>query len=202
MTFGRIKVIFIQIRIKFIYDPSNRNRSNHRMRIQPFKHISFLFLIVFGFCFLGIIIAVRADSLKNDVAAKEHKAMIVVDPAFHIRYDRHIHIKAEHPHVSKTTVYRNLNLLAEDGSIRKIQIPGEADRFDHNTYDHYHVRCLKCGKVFDVDMAVIPDMESRINDNHGFVFLGCDIVFRGICPKCKVDFEKAKSENEEKRNEE
>ena len=105
------------------------------------------------------------------------------------------YIKAEYPNVSKTTVYRNLNLLAEDGSIRKIQIPGEADRFDHNTYDHYHVRCLKCGKVFDVDMAVIPDMESRINDDHGFVFLGCDVVFKGICPKCNIDFEKAKSED-------
>ena len=104
-------------------------------------------------------------------------------------------IKAEYPNVSKTTVYRNLNLLAEDGSIRKIQIPGEADRFDHNTYDHYHVRCLKCGKVFDVDMAVIPDMESRINDDHGFVFLGCDVVFKGICPDCNTEPQNAESQN-------
>ena len=108
-------------------------------------------------------------------------------------------IKADHPNVSKTTVYRNLNLLAEDGSIRKIQIPGEADRFDHNTYDHYHVRCLKCGKVFDVDMAVIPDMESRINDDHGFVFLGCDVVFKGICPDCNNDPKKAKSKDDEEK---
>lgn len=96
-------------------------------------------------------------------------------------------IKAEHPSVSKATVYRNLNLLAEDGSIRKLQIPGEAERFDHNVREHYHVRCLKCGRVFDVDMAVIPELESRINDRHGFVFLGCDIVFKGICPDCNTD---------------
>ena len=102
-------------------------------------------------------------------------------------------IKADHPNVSKTTVYRNLNLLAEDGLIRKIQIPGEADRFDHNTYDHYHVRCLKCGKVFDVDMAVVPDMESRINDKRGFVFLGCDVVFKGICPECNSGSEEAET---------
>ena len=110
------------------------------------------------------------------------------------------YIKAEYPNVSKTTVYRNLNLLAEDGSIRKIQILGEADRFDHNTYGHYHVRCLKCGKVFDVDMAVIPDMESRINDNHGFVFLGCDVVFKGICPDCNIEPERAKSKDSKKNN--
>ena len=104
-------------------------------------------------------------------------------------------IKAEHPHVSKTTVYRNLNLLAEDGLIRKIQIPGQPDRFDHLTHDHYHVRCLKCGKVFDVDMAVVPDMESRINDKRGFVFLGCDVVFKGICPDCNIKPKNTESQN-------
>ena len=102
-------------------------------------------------------------------------------------------VRAEHSNISKNTVYRNLNLLAEAGSIRKIQIPGEADRFDHLTHDHYHVRCLKCNKVYDVDMAVIPDMESRINDNNGFVFLGCDVVFNGICPDCNNESEKEKS---------
>ena len=105
------------------------------------------------------------------------------------------YIKAEYPNVSKTTVYRNLNLLAEDGLIRKIQIPGEADRFDHLTHDHYHIRSLKCGKVFDVDMAVVPDMESRINDKHGFVFLGCDVVFKGICPDCNTEPKNAESQN-------
>lgn len=104
-------------------------------------------------------------------------------------------IKADHPNVSKTTVYRNLNLLAEDGLIRKIQIPGEPDRFDHLTHDHYHVRCLKCGKVFDVDMAVVPDMESRINDKRGFVFLGYDVVFKGICPDCNTEPKNAESQN-------
>ena len=100
------------------------------------------------------------------------------------------YIKDKYPNVSKTTVYRNLNLLAEDGSILKVQIPGEAECFDHQVHDHYHIRCLKCGKVFDVDMDVIPDMEARIKADHGFVFLGCDIVFKGICPKCNIDAEK------------
>ena len=93
-------------------------------------------------------------------------------------------IKTEHPSVSKTTVYRNLNLLSDDGTIKKIEIPGEADRFDHCTADHYHVRCLRCGRVFDVDMDALPPMEEQIRDAHGFVFLGCDIVFKGICPEC------------------
>ena len=61
-------------------------------------------------------------------------------------------IVQDHPHISRGTVYRNLNRLAEIGKIRKINIPGRAERFDHLCHDHYHVRCEKCGRIFDVDM--------------------------------------------------
>lgn len=90
----------------------------------------------------------------------------------------------EYPNISKVTVYRNLNQLAENGEIRKIEVPGGADRFDHRSYDHYHARCLKCGRVFDVDMDYIPNLEEKIRDAHGFEFQGHDLIFKGICPKC------------------
>ena len=36
----------------------------------------------------------------------------------------------EHPTVSKATVYRNLNGLVEAGRVRRVSVPGQADRFD------------------------------------------------------------------------
>ena len=94
-------------------------------------------------------------------------------------------IVKEHPTVSKATVYRNLNLLSEMGEIRKMEIPGGPDRFDHRCHDHCHVRCEKCGRVFDVDMDYVPGLEKGIRDSHGFAFTGYDILFRGICPECR-----------------
>lgn len=91
----------------------------------------------------------------------------------------------EHPYISRGTVYRNLNQLSESGEIRKLEIPGGADRFDHRCHDHYHARCLKCGQVFDVEMEYIKDLEKKIKDTHGFEFSGHDIMFKGICPECK-----------------
>ena len=91
----------------------------------------------------------------------------------------------EHPHISRGTVYRNLNQLSESGEIRKLEIPDGADRFDHRCHDHYHARCLKCGQVFDVEMEFIKDLEKKIKDTHGFEFSGHDIMFKGICPECK-----------------
>lgn len=91
----------------------------------------------------------------------------------------------EHPNISRGTVYRNLQRLCEMGEIRKREIPDGADRFDHLCSNHYHVRCVKCGRVFDVDMEYMADIDKSIKDTHGFVFTGHDIVFKGICPECK-----------------
>ena len=96
-------------------------------------------------------------------------------------YDK---IVKTYPHISRGTVYRNLNRLSEMGKICKMAVPGGADRFDHLTHEHYHARCLKCGRVFDVDMEYIPDLEKKIKDAHGFEFTGHDIVFKGICLDC------------------
>ena len=93
-------------------------------------------------------------------------------------------IVKEHPTVSRATVYRNLNRLSETGNIRKIEIPGGPDRFDHQRHEHYHVKCAKCGRVFDVDMDYNSDLEEKIKDAHGFQFTGHNIIFTGICPEC------------------
>lgn len=95
-------------------------------------------------------------------------------------------IEREHPHISRGTVYRNLNRLAQEGKIRKIEVPGGADRFDHLCHDHCHVRCEKCGRLFDVDMEFVFGLEKNIRDSHGFQFTGYDIIFKGICPECRT----------------
>lgn len=94
-------------------------------------------------------------------------------------------ILKEHPTISRATVYRNLNLLSEMGKIRRLEIPGSADRFDHISTNHCHVKCKVCGRVFDVDMDFIIGLEKEIKDTRGFDFTGYDIIFHGVCPECK-----------------
>lgn len=93
-------------------------------------------------------------------------------------------IAKDYPTISRGTVYRNLNRLAQMGKIRRMEIPGGPERFDHLCRPHYHVRCEGCGRVFDVEMDYIPGLEAGIKDPHGFRFTGHDIIFRGICPQC------------------
>jgi len=95
------------------------------------------------------------------------------------------YIKNEHPTIGKGTVYRNLGILVDEGKVRKVEIPGGADCFDFMLKKHYHVKCIKCGCVFDVDMDEIKELESFIHDKQGFEFLDYDILFKGICRECQ-----------------
>ncbi len=90
-----------------------------------------------------------------------------------------------HPHISRATVYRNLNQLAHDGEISKIDIPSGAHCFDHRTVPHYHAKCFKCGHVIDVNMDYISNLEQSIHNSDGFTFSGHTIVFSGVCSDCK-----------------
>ena len=95
-------------------------------------------------------------------------------------------IVKKHANISRGTVYRNLNLLSDIGQIRKMEMPSGADRFDHQCHKHYHARCIKCGRVFDVEMEVIADLEKNIKNTHGFDFIEHDLIFKGICLECNT----------------
>ena len=94
-------------------------------------------------------------------------------------------IKKTHPTIGKGTVYRNLEILADDGEIRKVEVPEGANRFDFTLKPHYHVRCVKCGAISDVDMDEVDGLIEAIRDTNGIEFLGYDISFKGVCPKCR-----------------
>lgn len=94
-------------------------------------------------------------------------------------------VQKKHRAVGKGTVYRNLNVLAEEGKLRKIEMADGADRFDHTCMEHYHVKCICCGAVTDVDMANVPDLLADINNTSGMQFLSFDILFKGICQDCQ-----------------
>lgn len=94
-------------------------------------------------------------------------------------------VRLDYPSLSRATVYRNLNELVECGEIGKLQVPGGAVHFDHLCHNHYHARCVKCGKLFDVDLAYMGDLTSGIKDLDGFIFSGYDLMFKGICHNCQ-----------------
>jgi Fe2+ or Zn2+ uptake regulation protein len=89
------------------------------------------------------------------------------------------------PRISLGTVYRNLDILAETGLIQRIEHGAGCYRFDGNPHNHYHIRCVNCGRVDDVTDAPLDDIEETIKGKTDFEVLGHKIEYLGLCPECK-----------------
>ena len=88
----------------------------------------------------------------------------------------------ECPGLSLGTVYRNLNSLVDAGRVRRVSIPGKADRFDHTLPWHSHLYCTVCGGVTDADvdekqvMKLVKNQKGCVQD--------CAVVLIGVCEAC------------------
>ena len=92
--------------------------------------------------------------------------------------------REEYPNISLGTVYRNLNLLVELGEIKKLTCGDGADRFDADTSPHYHFVCKKCGKVYDLPMEHLGDINQMAQEHVDGTVDSHTIYFYGTCKDC------------------
>ena len=89
------------------------------------------------------------------------------------------------PRISLGTVYRNLEILSTCGLIQKIGPVSSQMRFDGITKNHYHLRCIYCGKVEDAPIETVDELENAIREKSDYSIIGYKLEFIGICPKCR-----------------
>ena len=89
------------------------------------------------------------------------------------------------PRIGLGTVYRNLELMADNGMILKLEVGGTQKRFDATTKPHYHIRCSCCGKVEDMDVTVTDDLVKAATKSSLYQILGHRVEFTGTCPGCQ-----------------
>lgn len=92
-------------------------------------------------------------------------------------------LKPENPNLSLGTVYRNLNLLADEGVIRRMPFPVE--RYDANTHPHPHFQCFTCGSVYDLEtLPYNPDLDVAASASSGHDVVRHEMLFYGTCCSC------------------
>jgi Fe2+ or Zn2+ uptake regulation protein len=107
----------------------------------------------------------------------------------------HVHLSAETAHalatellpeVSLATVYNTLNELVAMGEVDEVTVSGGPKRYDPNvTRHHQHLVCVQCGELRDVLPAGEESLGLPSDQAHGYRLVDVDIVFRGLCPRCR-----------------
>lgn len=94
-------------------------------------------------------------------------------------------VSADDPKISRGTVYRNLQILVEQGDILAIRLPN-ADRFDLTTRKHNHFVCVKCGNLSDIGLEYDSNLDNDITED-GYMVLSHQTIFTGYCPECRTE---------------
>ncbi|MDR3130306.1 MAG: transcriptional repressor [Treponema sp.] len=99
-------------------------------------------------------------------------------------YDR---LKPYIPSLSLGTVYRNINLFREEGSVVSVDIVNGEERFDGQVSPHPHLVCCRCGKIADI--PCMADDERLMGTKEemeigGFIIDYRKTVYYGLCREC------------------
>lgn len=94
-------------------------------------------------------------------------------------------VRKKLPHISKGTVYRNLNVLEDEGVIIELNVDGMVGRYEIRQHNHYHFICEKCGRIFDINEPVEARLNAKFAKKTGFKITDHQLEFRGLCRDCQ-----------------
>lgn len=99
----------------------------------------------------------------------------------------YIAVKKKLPRISLATVYKNLEALVECQVVSKFTYGDASARYDIRTDHHYHMRCLACGSIWDLNAP--QDSQSRlleqVKPRAGFEVTDYRLELVGYCRDCR-----------------
>ena len=95
--------------------------------------------------------------------------------------DRHITadeiilaLNRDKPLAGKTTVYRYLDTLVSQGTVRRYFVEGgKSACYQYMEPDgmcrrHFHLKCVDCGRLFHMECDYMGGLDSHIREHHNF----------------------------------
>ncbi|MDR0377211.1 MAG: transcriptional repressor [Spirochaetaceae bacterium] len=125
----------------------------------------------------------RKHSKKRDAVLKAIRST-QSHPGAQWIYDT---LKPVIPSLSLGTVYRNINVFLEEGSVVSVGVVGGEERFDGRVSPHPHLICCRCGKIVDLPRppdAGRPQETEADGLPEGFVVDYRKTVYYGLCGEC------------------
>jgi Fe2+ or Zn2+ uptake regulation protein len=135
---------------------------------------------------------VKAQTVKSGRRITRQREVVlsaVRMNSFHPTADEvYAEVKKILPKTSLATVYRNLEALVEDGLIRRLEPEHPPMRFDGDTSDHYHITCMRCGRIEDAPFPMgdrnLETLEKALGRLTKYGVFGHRLEFVGLCTEC------------------
>ncbi len=92
-------------------------------------------------------------------------------------------VRSKDSKISLGTVYRNLDKLSNEKTIKRLKFCGNKDRYDFDISNHMHGICINCGRVFDI-YENIDNLKDDIEKTVKCKIISYDVCFNTICQEC------------------
>ncbi len=96
----------------------------------------------------------------------------------------YLDIKSIDSKISRSTVYRNLNVMVKQGDVHQIKI-SQVDHFEIRQDTHYHLLCIECKSIIDLPLTYQNEFDLVVAKETSYIIHKHHIVFEGICKKCQ-----------------
>lgn len=98
-------------------------------------------------------------------------------------------VKKTYPEIGLATVYRTLQLFEQLDIVYKLNFDDGCSRYELNynsgDHHHHHLICLNCGKVIEVKLDLLENLEEEIEKEGKFKIVDHNVKFFGYCSDCQ-----------------
>jgi Fur family transcriptional regulator, ferric uptake regulator len=97
-------------------------------------------------------------------------------------------LQSENQHISLSTIYRTLKLMARMGILRELELAEGHKHYELNQpypYHHHHLICVRCNKTIEFKSDSILKVGSKTAKKEGYHLLDCQLTIHAICPSCQ-----------------
>jgi Fur family transcriptional regulator, ferric uptake regulator len=99
----------------------------------------------------------------------------------------HADLRSAGDGIGLTTVYRHLQLLADDGEVDALQLDGGevAYRRCASGHHHHHLVCRSCGRSVEVECPDVGSWAQSVSRDAGFSDPSHRVEVFGLCASCQ-----------------
>lgn len=102
--------------------------------------------------------------------------------------DLYDQLKEKGEHISLSTIYRTLKLMARMGILRELELAEGHKHYEINQpypHHHHHLICVRCGKTIEFKSDQVLKIGAKAAEKEGFHLLDCQLSIHAVCPTCQ-----------------
>ncbi len=94
-------------------------------------------------------------------------------------------VRAGHPDVHLSTVYRTLDAMEEAGLLTHVHLGHTPSTYHLADVPHHHAVCDGCGAVIHLPADLFDDLARRLSADHGYTLGAHHFALAGRCADCR-----------------